>query len=247
MPISQEAITQESWEDAQIQFITDSNLPWELLRHPGFCNLISMAQRMTSQPELLTPRTAQRRVSSGIISRQEEVLKTLPTDGKISLALDCWTSPFMDAFMAITAYFIDDQWNFREMLLGFEPLHGTHSGANLSVVVTDLLKKHQLTDRVLAITADNASNNNTLMANIQDCLEALELSEDTAVIRVPCLAHVIQLSLKKLLGEMKAVPKNDVAEKGWDDTGSTRPRHKKGEIIETLDKVCYYPHLKVFH
>lgn len=41
--------------------------------------------------------------------------------------------------MAITGYFIDKDWQYREVLLGFEPLHGTHSGANLSSVVLDIL------------------------------------------------------------------------------------------------------------
>jgi hypothetical protein len=36
--------------------------------------------------------------------------------------------------MAITVYFIDKAWNYREMLLGFEPLHGPHTGINLSDV-----------------------------------------------------------------------------------------------------------------
>ncbi|KAJ6087076.1 hypothetical protein N7467_005990 [Penicillium canescens] len=34
--------------------------------------------------------------------------------------------------MATTGYFIDRDWNYREILLGFEPLHRTHSGINLS-------------------------------------------------------------------------------------------------------------------
>jgi hypothetical protein len=33
--------------------------------------------------------------------------------------------------MAITVYFIDKEWNYREMLLGFEPLHGPYTGVNL--------------------------------------------------------------------------------------------------------------------
>jgi hypothetical protein len=40
-------------------------------------------------------------------------------------------SPFQQAFMAITIYFIDKEWNYREMLHGFEPLHGPRTGVNL--------------------------------------------------------------------------------------------------------------------
>jgi hypothetical protein len=199
-----------------------------------------MAQRMTSRLDLLTPKTAQRRISAIVSVRQQELLNKLPKDVKISIALDCWTSPFQQAFMAVTGYFFDDNWEYREVLLGFEPLHGAHSGINLSAVVMDLLERHGITNRVLAITTDNASNNKTLMANIQESIQSLDLAEGTMVVQVPCLAHVIQLSLQQLLGQMKANPKNDIVEKDWLEAQdqSTRPRQQKTEIIDTLSQVC---------
>lgn len=198
-----------------------------------------MAQRMTSRLELLGPKTARRRISASVATRQREALSRLPKGAKISLALDCWTSPFQQAFMAVTGYFIDDNWDYREMLLGFEPLTGTHTGMNLSVVVMDLLKQHRIADQVLAITTDNASNNNTLMESIQDAIQSLNLGEGITVIRVPCLAHVIQLSLKQLLGHMKADPKNDLAQKDWYDPQEQSPRNRpqQAAIIDTLNKV----------
>jgi hypothetical protein len=68
--------------------------------------------------------------------------------------------------MVVTGYFLDEDWNYRELLLGFEPLYGTHLGINLSAVLFQLLQKYNLTDRVLVITTDNASNNNTLVVSI---------------------------------------------------------------------------------
>lgn len=70
--------------------------------------------------------------------------------------------------MAVTSYFVNQDWNYREVLLGFEPLYGTHSGANLSTILLELFQQHQITDRVLAIITDNASNNNTLVDSIQE-------------------------------------------------------------------------------
>jgi hypothetical protein len=68
--------------------------------------------------------------------------------------------------MAITGYFIDLDWNYQEVLLGFEPLHGTHTGANLSIVLLEKLQKHEIINQVLTITTDNTSNNNTLIENV---------------------------------------------------------------------------------
>jgi hypothetical protein len=105
--------------------------------------------------------------------------------------------------MAITAYLLDQNWDYREVL-GFEPLSGTHSRATLREVVVRTLQQHQILDRVLAITTDNASNNTTLIAIVNDTIHALKLNTDPAIIQVPCIAHEIQLSLNDLLGKMKA-------------------------------------------
>jgi hypothetical protein len=49
-------------------------------------------------------------------------------------------------------------------------------------------------DKVLTITSDNASNNETLVKCMNDALDILG-DEFSQLSRVPCLAHVIQLRL----------------------------------------------------
>lgn len=138
--------------------------------------------------------------------------------------------------MAITGYFIDEDWQYREVLLGFQPLSGTHSGENLSAILLGVLVQHQIQDRVLAITADNASNNNTLVNALQQ-----SLSDTTTIIRVPCLAHVIQLSLNELLGQMKAEPTNETTDIRWTTERSqlaqANANTRKRDITRTLNKV----------
>ena len=48
--------------------------------------------------------------------------------------------------MAIMAYFINTQWNYHEVMLGFEPLQGQHSGENLAGVLNNVIIKHELSD-----------------------------------------------------------------------------------------------------
>lgn len=174
---------------------------------------------------------------------QERVRLDLPPTAKLSIALDCWTSPFQQAFMAITGYFIDKDWKYRETLLGFEPLHGAHSGVNLSTTLMELLQKYDIVNRVLAITTDNASNNNTLIENIQETIKSLRLPSQALIVRIPCLAHVIQLSLRDLLGRIKANPKNDNPGRVWSDSQKQSLRSSRGEqdITYTLSKVTPPP------
>ncbi len=81
---------------------------------------------------------------------------------KFSLALDCWSSPNKKAFIASVAYYVSETLQYKEVLLGFEPLHGAHTGRNLAQVVERVLLHFGIADRLFAITTDNASNNGTL-------------------------------------------------------------------------------------
>ncbi|KAF4213877.1 hypothetical protein CNMCM6805_003710 [Aspergillus fumigatiaffinis] len=127
---------------------------------------------------------------------------------------------------------------YHEILLGFVPLHGAHSGVNLGSLLFELLQQHQIAHRVLAITTDNASNNNTLMSSIQESVQSLGVG-NAAIIRIPCIAHIIQLSLNDLLGLMKANPKNETIQTDWSDTcsGFLDSRHQNTAIANTLNKI----------
>jgi len=92
-------------------------------------------------------------------------------------------------------------------------------------VVLKLLQEHQITDQVLEFTTDNASNNNSLLPSVQEAVQSLDSSNDTMIIHVPCLAHVIQLSLKEVLGEMKADHKNNTTEMEWMESSTSSVIH----------------------
>jgi hypothetical protein len=205
-----------------------------------------MAQTAPTCPEIPSQKRIRNRLHTTVKERQEDLLRRLPAGSKISIALDCWTSPFSQAFMAISGYFIDEDWQYREILLGFEPLYGTHSGANLSVVLLEILQRHKIEDRVLAVVTDNASNNKTLVDTLQQ-----SMSDDITLIRVPCIAHVIQLSLNELLGSMKADPMNETTEARWTEQRSQSARmnakHHRREIVRTLNKVSDIKSMKYYY
>lgn len=220
-----------------ITFIAASRLPFLLVEHPEFRALIEMARLAPTMPEIPSAFTVRRHLREIVEQRQCTLLRKLPQGAKLSIALDCWTSPFRQSFMAVTGYFLDQEWNYREILLGFEPLYGSHTGAYLSTVLLNLLEKHEVTNRVVTITTDNASNNGTMLGSLQGAIETLELPSHIPVVRIPCIAHVIQLSLKELLGQMDANPRNDREEMEWVE-GGTRARQDNRKIVVTLNKVC---------
>ena len=69
------------------------------------------------------------------------------------------------------------------------------------------------------------------------------LPDNINIIRTPCLAYIIQLSLNQLLDRLKAVPLNDTAQTLWTESQSllakANARRQSHEISTTLNKVRY--------
>jgi hypothetical protein len=173
-----------------------------------------------------------------VVDIEQHLLHDLPAGAKISLTLDCWTSPNKLSFMAINGYFINAKWEYREVMLGFEGLEGKHSGANLSNVLCNILQKQGIEKRILAVTTDNASNNRTLTKELE---QALNLGSFQAKgNHIPCLAHVLQLSLKELLGKIRIEPRNDNVQLIWQENELDQLDHAKG-ISKMLGKVSPKP------
>jgi hypothetical protein len=174
-----------------LNMVALGHLPFRFTEHRELDEFIDVVRLAPLKPKLPCRKTLRRYLQKNVQEKQQILLQKLPPNGKLSIALDCWTSPFNQAFIAITGYFIDQEWNYREILLGFEPLHGTHNGSNLGSTLFEILQKHGITNRVLSITTDNASNNNTMMASIQELVQSQDISSDATIIRIPCIAHVI--------------------------------------------------------
>lgn len=132
--------SQDIWEQKLLNLITVSHLPFLFLEHQEFADVIKYARLAPTTPAIPSRRTIRERLKGFVNEYQERLLQTLPPKAKLSLALDCWTSPFQQAFMAVTGYFLDEEWEYREVLLSFEPLSGTHSGANLGEVGLEYYK-----------------------------------------------------------------------------------------------------------
>jgi hypothetical protein len=238
-------------EEQLLKTITCLRLPFRTIENPAFQELLNLVYSGPRVLELPSAKTLRRRLRDAVTTQQELQLQDLPEDAKVSLALDCWTSPFQQTFMAITVYFIEKEWNYREMLLGFEPLHGPHTGVNLSEVLHQLLKERGPMDRIFSVTTDNATNNETLIRALQERLiSAGTISSRESIVRVPCMAHVIQLCLKQLLGHIRAAPKNKEVRALWSDTQASglKDSADHGEVAHTLAKVrLKFPQKPVGH
>lgn len=119
-------------------------------------------------------------------------------DSLFSFTTDIWTSPSQVPFMAVTIHYIDSNWLMKEHLLDFVPFHGVHTGIEISSVFRHVIDDFSLKDKILALTTDNASNNDTF---IDDLLQRGYLADPEAHMR--CFAHVMNLAAQDALKEIK--------------------------------------------
>jgi len=160
------------------------------------------------------PTAAQLRsdISHAAEEMRESITKDLEEVKKVSLAIDAWTSTNKLAFLAIIAYWIDKDWNYHHVLIGFEQLSRVHDGENFGNVVTGVCERYKITDKLFAITTDNASNNGTMANYIKEGIVQLTHKVDYEIFHIPCLAHVIQLAVKAFTDELKTTTVNDSPE-----------------------------------
>ena len=86
------------------------------------------------------------------------------------------------------------------------------------------------------IIIDNASNNGTLTRELQQALSSGNFKAQGG--HISCFAHIIQLSLKELLGKIRIEATNEEVEKIWKDDSLIQIDDADG-IGKTLAKVRF--------
>lgn len=81
----------------------------------------------------------------------------------ISLSFDIWTSSNYLPILGIIGHWLTEDFSYQERALDFKELNGIHGGENLASAVQDLLVELGLEHKLIAITADNASNNERMV------------------------------------------------------------------------------------
>lgn len=120
--------------------------------------------------------------------------------GKISLTMDGWSTKNLLPFTAIRGHWLNEKWEYCSKLFDFTEVIGDHSGENQSHMLPDCLSRLGIPfEKTLAITVDNASNNDTLFAFL---IKDYGLS-DEAEHHVRCLAHILNLCVQDILHALK--------------------------------------------
>lgn len=193
--------------------------PFTTVEDDGFRLLIQ-----TIRPDLSIPSadTMTRFIRNEYEAEYSEVKRKLAAiDSKISLTIDCWTSASMKSFLGITAHWVSN-WTMSECIIGFVDISDiSHTGENLANVLSDTMENSGLRNKVFAIVADNATNNDSLFLNLRHYF---------TIEQVRCFGHILNLVVQDALGQIS------------ESISSLRELLKKirnsSQKLEMLEKLC---------
>ena len=107
-----------------LRFVVETDQPYNIVEHPAFQDLvqclISCPKAERSRALLISRSTMARHVKQGSVTIRTdiaEILQSVPAG--FSICLDAWTSANGYAFLAITAHWLDEDWNLIELLIDF--------------------------------------------------------------------------------------------------------------------------------
>lgn len=134
---------------AQLDMSVMCNMPFSLARAPEFLDFVNMVRKSTSNDELSDrKRLAKDLKKEAARSRDQLKIDFSNLKSRVSVSLDAWTSPNHCPFLGIMVHFIDNDYQLRREVLGFEILTGIHSGANMADTVWSVLTEYGLLDKV---------------------------------------------------------------------------------------------------
>jgi hypothetical protein len=105
-------------------------------------------------------------------SEKDLLKKTLRDAESISLTTDLWTSNQNVQYMSLVAHYIDVNWELQCCVLNFVELDPPHTGVVIYQAIFECLVEWNIEDKLITITLDNASNNDTAITNLTSKLLA---------------------------------------------------------------------------
>jgi hypothetical protein len=188
------ALSPEEARNRLVRWVVLNDLPFSAVESADFRSLV--------RPDIVVPSadTIKRDIMDRYHSEASRIGDQLRNAGsKISITLDCWTTPNTRDFLGITGHYIDGDWAPQSPLLDLVPLDGSHSGEDLCGALVATCDRFGILDKLLGITTDNASNNNTLLACLERVCHDRGIVFDKDEQHVRCAAHVVNLAAQALL------------------------------------------------
>ncbi|RKK08309.1 hypothetical protein BFJ65_g16969 [Fusarium oxysporum f. sp. cepae] len=187
--------------DAIISLITRRRLAFSAINWDEMQEIM-LAANPAIEDLLVTNRSALMRLIDATYELySSQLMATLEASiSKIHILSDLWTSPHRHGILAISARWVDQDYQPQRALLAMPECRYSHSGETQASLIIDTLAKHGIASKVGYHVGDNATSNDTCLSYFSRRLrDDYGLTFDPSKRRIRCVAHIINLSLQAFL------------------------------------------------
>lgn len=142
---------------AIMKFISWDFQPFTVVEDKGFRNLMN-----TCVPSYNIPsrKYFSNTMLPALYEEKKTELKNILKNESLSVCLtsDGWSSPTNDSYNAVTAHYINEQFDMKSVTLECSAFNESHTSENLAQEILRVANDWEISDKVLLMTTDNASN-----------------------------------------------------------------------------------------
>jgi hypothetical protein len=196
--------SEDGFKKDLVGLVTIEYMPFIVAESRVFRMMVERLRPGATVPSATTVKRAVMAMFHDERARWRAILQEVP--GTISFTVDMWTAPNMEPFLGITAHWINKEWRLQSVLLDLVSIEGPHRGEELCEAFVDVCLEFGILTKLLAVTTDNASNNDTFLERLESICKQRGISFTKEDNHVRCMAHVINLAAQAFLKALKAEP-----------------------------------------
>jgi hypothetical protein len=83
----------------------------------------------------------------------------LPAASSVSLTSDIWSGNAKEDYISVVCHYVNKEWEIEKKVVGFRLINCKHTGDNIADSIANVIENFGLSDKVFAVTLDNASAN----------------------------------------------------------------------------------------
>jgi hypothetical protein len=197
-----------------VRFLARLDVPISMGESDAFEDYI----RTAHNPAFVTVsrQTTTRDMVKFFIDRKAKLVELLSSSAVncVCLTSDIWSGNAKEDYISVVAHYINYDWQLEKRVLGLVLIDVSHNGQNIADRVLSVLTDYGLSEKVFAVTLDNASSNASAMVRLRPILSkylGIEVVNETQpnnganslFLHQRCACHIINLIVKEALEYLK--------------------------------------------
>jgi zinc finger BED domain-containing protein 1 (E3 SUMO-protein ligase ZBED1) len=183
-----DAKRQENITKLVASMIARHHLPLEMVEWPGFRELVAY---MEPSYKPVYSDTIKSHIEKKGAEMKADIAKELGAVNAVAITTDAWTSCANDGYLAVTASYVNAEFEIKTPVLATVNLTEKHSSQYLEDQLGAVIEDWNISGKVVAVVHDNAANIAKVASHIDSGVD------------IGCGAHTLQLCITEAMGLKK--------------------------------------------